>query len=173
MVLALLVMGVGCSGDGAGDGTSRNAGSRSGTTTPGGTNAGSAGAAAPAVAGDDGFGNTMATAPTTPAMVVNPQDECQEGERCASDTLDVDDCGSLMLETKVEVVENPGNLMVIFDRSGSMNQNWDNRSKSQAAGEAVQAALDPLSGLLTVVADRRRDHVPEPDRPAGEHVRAG
>ncbi|MDH5674356.1 MAG: hypothetical protein OEZ06_19680 [Myxococcales bacterium] len=115
---------------------------------------GSAGTATGAAGGGASvgmFGNTTSSvSEVTPTGEVIAADECADGERCGPTGLDPNDCGNLTLNSDAETIEMPGNLLVIFDRSGSMNQNWDTRTKSQAAGEALQAALDPLKDLLTV-----------------------
>jgi hypothetical protein len=105
----------------------------------------------------------------TPTEPVNADaNECAAGEVCAPTSIDEDDCGSLMLETEVVVEEFPGNITVVFDRSGSMNDDWDTRPKSQAAGEALQAAVEPLADLLTVGAvlfpspDAQQQNQPQP-----------
>ncbi|MGD8861919.1 MAG: vWA domain-containing protein [Myxococcales bacterium] len=89
-------------------------------------------------------------APTLPQAPADAGVECEVGERCAPTEPDPDDCGSLTLESDVEVIEMPGNLLVIFDRSGSMDEDWDGRPKYEAAGEAITAAIEPLAHLLTV-----------------------
>lgn len=70
-----------------------------------------------------------------------------------SGTSQVEDgslCGSKVVPADVEVTKQPGNLLVIFDRSGSMNQAWNDLPKYQAAGEAMIAALTPLQDMLTI-----------------------
>jgi hypothetical protein len=41
-------------------------------------------------------------------------------------------------------------VLVIFDRSGSMDADWNGTPKYQAAGNAIIAALTPLKDLLTI-----------------------
>lgn len=136
---------VGCAADAA-DGADRRPGARSPTVASAGAGAAGAGSADTT---NGAFGNSTTAAPVLPAEVVTPEEECQDGMRCAGDTLDTDDCGSLTLNTEV-IVEEVGNITVVFDRSGSMNEIWDTRPKSQAAGEALQAAITPLQDLLMV-----------------------
>src|SRR6476661_49390 len=49
--------------------------------------------------------------------------ECEVGKFCAPTTPD-GNCGSLRFESDVEVTRTPGNILVIFDQSGSMDQPW-------------------------------------------------
>lgn len=44
----------------------------------------------------------------------------------------------------------PGNVLVVFDRSGSMDGDWGGIPKYIAAGNALTAALAPLKDNLTV-----------------------
>lgn len=76
---------------------------------------------------------------------------CQQGVFCEDDAPDSDDCGSLELGADVETIEEPGNVLVIFDRSGSMDQDWNGTGvKWQLAGQAVIDALTPVANQLTV-----------------------
>jgi hypothetical protein len=56
----------------------------------------------------------------------------------------------LTLKAQVKKVENPGNVLLVFDRSGSMNQDWNGMTKWQAAGTAMVNALMPLQDKLTI-----------------------
>ncbi len=96
------------------------------------------------------FGNS--TAPTMAPLPDLPEDalECEVGVFCESMDPDPDDCGSLTLEGDVEVVEKPGNVLLVFDRSGSMDQDWNGQARWQAAGTAIDNALAPLADKLTV-----------------------
>lgn len=75
---------------------------------------------------------------------------CQPGVFCPPDMVDGDGCGSLELESDVEVLTTPGNLLVVFDQSGSMNDSWGNTNKLRAAQQALAGALEPLQDSLTV-----------------------
>jgi hypothetical protein len=76
---------------------------------------------------------------------------CQEGVFCPPKGVDNEGCGSLTLESDVEVTRVPGNLLVIFDQSGSMDDAWGNAgSKLQTAQNALVQAITPLQDLLTV-----------------------
>lgn len=77
-------------------------------------------------------------------------DGCQTGTFCPPQEPDPTDCGKLELKTDVMTVEKPGNVMVVFDRSGSMESDWNGVPKYEAAGNALLAALTPLKDLLTV-----------------------
>lgn len=76
--------------------------------------------------------------------------ECVEGMRCYKPTLDENDCGTQELSSDVARVELPGNLLLVYDRSGSMDDPWNGVPKYQAAGNAISSAIEPLSNLLTV-----------------------
>ncbi len=65
-------------------------------------------------------------------------------------------CGSVEVPSTVETVEVevPGNVLVLFDASNSMNSNFSTPSGPQpkfvAAGDALIAAIDPIKDKLTV-----------------------
>lgn len=75
--------------------------------------------------------------------------ECEIGMFCAPD-LDEEGCGTLELGSDVEVIREPGNLLVVFDQSASMNDMWGTTNKLQAAQDALTAAITPLADQLTV-----------------------
>jgi hypothetical protein len=75
--------------------------------------------------------------------------ECLPGMFCGPG-LDEEGCGSLELESDVEVIREPGNLLVVFDQSISMNEAWGSTNKLQAAQDALTAALTPLADQLTI-----------------------
>jgi hypothetical protein len=77
-------------------------------------------------------------------------DGCEPGKFCAPNVPDPMDCGHTNLKTNVTKVDKPGNVMVVFDRSGSMEQDWNGMPKYLSAGNALIAALTPLKSLLTV-----------------------
>ena len=60
------------------------------------------------------------------------------------------DCGQLELTAERETVLKSANLLVVFDRSTSMDSSWEGTPKYQAAGKALLAALTPLRDQLTV-----------------------
>jgi hypothetical protein len=75
--------------------------------------------------------------------------ECEVGMFCGPG-LDEEGCGSLELESDVEVIREPGNLLVVFDQSMSMNESWGTTNKLQAAQDALTAAITPLADQLTI-----------------------
>jgi hypothetical protein len=79
-------------------------------------------------------------------------DACPPGMFCGPTGPDSDNCGSLRLEQDVEIVRNPGNVLIVFDQSASMQEPWGaaGGSKLQAAQAAVTTAISSLSDLLTV-----------------------
>jgi len=106
------------------------------------------------VAGSGDFGNPTGGPPVDVGGMGGPvagSGECEVGMFCGPSAPDSDDCGSLTLETDVEITRTPGNLLVIFDQSGSMEEPWTNgMSKLQAASNALVQALTPLQDSLTV-----------------------
>jgi hypothetical protein len=72
---------------------------------------------------------------------------------CASKGPD-GNCGTINFKPDVEVTRTPGNLMIIFDQSGSMDQDWQGTGKSKmvAAREALVAAITELQDEVTVAA---------------------
>jgi len=107
-----------------------------------------------------GFGNTNKPVSMTPGVQQQPDAGCQEGMRCLdNNSPDDPDCGHQTLSSSVKTIENPGNALLVFDTSGSMNDNWDGGGSStgqngtakwQVSGTAILNALMPLSDLLTV-----------------------
>jgi hypothetical protein len=109
-------------------------------------------------ASTSGFGvsNPVGTVPIAPPaempvepMTGKPADDCEEGKFCEPKGPD-GDCGSERLKTDLKVVQIPGNMMVIFDRSTSMEEMWNGTPRWQAAGEAFTNAIKPLEMLLNV-----------------------
>jgi hypothetical protein len=74
---------------------------------------------------------------------------CLVGVVCASDNPD-QGCGTLTLKGTTKMTVKPGNLLIIFDQSGSMNGEWQMTTKLEAAKAALIAAITPLADLLTV-----------------------
>ena len=75
--------------------------------------------------------------------------DCVPGMFCAP-VIDEEGCGTLELETDVEIIREPGNLLVVFDQSASMNDAWGTSNKLQAAQDALTAAITPLADQLTI-----------------------
>ncbi len=59
-------------------------------------------------------------------------------------------CGSVTVDADVEIITQRGNLLVVFDRSGSMSDLWGAVPRHQAATDALVAAITPTQDLLTV-----------------------
>ena len=89
------------------------------------------------------------SAPTAMGMGDDGGVECEPGKFCEPKGPD-GDCGSERVNTDLKVVQKPGNVLVIFDRSGSMDADWNGTPKYQSAGNAIIAALMPLQDLLTI-----------------------
>lgn len=77
-------------------------------------------------------------------------DGCVVGKFCPNKQPDNDTCGNLELRTNTKTINKPGNVLVVFDRSGSMEEDWNGSPKYQAAGNALLAAITPLKDLLTI-----------------------
>lgn len=75
--------------------------------------------------------------------------ECVPGMFCAP-IIDEEGCGTLELETDIEIIREPGNLLVVFDQSLSMNDAWGTSNKLQAAQDALSGAITPLADQLTI-----------------------
>lgn len=59
-------------------------------------------------------------------------------------------CGEQAITAERRTVLTRGNVLVVFDRSGSMEIDWGGMPKYQAAGSAFISALAPLKDNLTV-----------------------
>ena len=99
------------------------------------------------------FGNAdqpQAPPPPPPAASTMPmagdgaEEDCEEGVFCAPSGPD-QGCGKITFEAETEVTRNPGNLLLVFDRSSSMLEQWEGQPRWQAAGSAIVAALEPLA----------------------------
>jgi hypothetical protein len=75
---------------------------------------------------------------------------CEVGQFCGPQGPDPDNCGTLRLEQDVEITRHPGNLLIVFDQSLSMNDPWGDSTKIIAAQQAVQNAIMTLQDSLTV-----------------------
>jgi hypothetical protein len=76
--------------------------------------------------------------------------DCVVGKFCAPSSPDPGDCGTITLESSVKTITSPGNVLLIFDRSFSMADDWNGMPRWQGAGNAVISALTPLQDLLTI-----------------------
>lgn len=103
------------------------------------------------LATDNPSGATVPTLPDAPPMASmdDAGTDCEPGKFCEPKGPD-GDCGSERVNTDLKTVQKPGNVLVIFDRSGSMDADWNGSPKYQAAGNAIIAALTPLKDLLTI-----------------------
>jgi hypothetical protein len=160
--IVLIVAGwmIGCAGEGDSSGGDRGAGTPSGVG-----DSGDGSGSGPGISGVPSGGGTFSN-PTGPAPNLTPQptntddgtaggmstdpSACVAGTFCEAASPDPDNCGTLFFEPDVEITREPGNLLVVFDQSGSMDQNWGNTSKLQAAQSALVGAITPLQDDLTV-----------------------
>jgi hypothetical protein len=141
----------------AGCGGSSDPGRGDGTVRPGGGSGGSGGASGTAGTGGTG-GIDNPNGPPIAAVggvggVTGGQGggggDCPVGMFCPPST-DEPGCGTLELETDVEIIREPGNLLVVFDQSASMNDAWGTSNKLQAAQDALTNAIMPLADQLTI-----------------------
>jgi uncharacterized protein YegL len=75
---------------------------------------------------------------------------CRSTEICPITTPGERVCGEAQFKTETETVLSGANVLVVFDRSGSMEADWGGAPKYQAAGNALLAALTTLKDHLTV-----------------------
>jgi hypothetical protein len=75
---------------------------------------------------------------------------CQVGQFCGPLGPDPANCGTLRLEQDVKITRHPGNLLIIFDQSVSMNDPWNGTTKILAAQDAVAKSITALQDSLTV-----------------------
>lgn len=92
---------------------------------------------------DPGLAGSAAPAPAAPVPAV-----VQPGPAPAQN--DPDNCPTIRFEPEVEVITNPGNVLLVFDRSGSMEDSWEQRPRWQVAGESIDRALAPIADQLTI-----------------------
>ena len=100
--------------------------------------------------------NGMALLPPPPVIAPDAGQDCKDkkdGKFCENKEPDPMDCGSLAVKTTTKTVTMPGNIMMVYDRSTSMEMDWGGMPRYQAAGTAIVAALTPLKDLLTVAAE--------------------
>jgi len=132
--------------------------------TPGGVT-GPVGAGTAAVSGATGTGGTkgpgFGNSTTAPVMSSGPRvindggvpvadgSACVVGKFCAPTGAD-QGCGMLTLASTVKTVMKPGNVLIVWDRSASMDDQWNGMVKWQAAGQALLGALMPLADQLTI-----------------------
>ncbi|HEX7480539.1 MAG TPA: hypothetical protein VF331_22255 [Polyangiales bacterium] len=102
----------------------------------------------PSGSAGNGFGNGGAV--TTSSSTSADGGQCEAGTFCAAKAPDPNNCGTLTLKGDAKTTEKPGNVLLIFDRSGSMADKWNGMDKWQAAGTAMINALTPLQDKLTI-----------------------
>lgn len=137
--------------DSGGGRAASNGGGQAGTAAAGTTGAG---ATAGGTAGTtDQFGNPIGPPPGGAGGTMAEVDaggRCQPGVFCPPITPDGTGCGTVSFEPDVEVTTVPGNLLVVFDQSGSMEEAWGATTKIAAAQTALRSAVDGLQDQLTV-----------------------
>jgi hypothetical protein len=92
------------------------------------------------------FGNSASNVPAA----VNVDGGCTLGKWCPNDEVNHTRCGSEIIAGDATTVDIPGNVLMIFDRSGSMTSDWNGTARWQAAGTAMVQALMPLQDSLTI-----------------------
>ena len=149
LVVAVIALGgAACSKGDSSSEEGRNG--RPGANAPRSTGSGT-GTAANGVeaAGQSDFGNTDAMPPVLVAR--DAGHEPDPGE-----TIDPDDpkCGGLALVPEVQTEVIPGNILLIFDKSGSMTDPWTGGANAKwvDAWHAVTDALTPLQDNINVAA---------------------
>ncbi|MDD9939159.1 MAG: VWA domain-containing protein, partial [Myxococcales bacterium] len=60
------------------------------------------------------------------------------------------ECGSLRIEPRIEVASGEGNVLLIYDRSGSMGSDWAGGPRWETARDAVADALEALPAAPTM-----------------------
>jgi hypothetical protein len=104
-------------------------------------------AADPFAEASSAFGNPAATGPSTNLPPPPPPSSPANSDMIRDLLNDPDGnaCDTLSLDPEIEVIAEPGNLLVIFDRSISMEQRWGAVPRWQSAGQALVDALMPLA----------------------------
>lgn len=88
--------------------------------------------------------------PSTLAGSGAPTPAAGSGEVTSPDQPVTIDCGQQSLTAERQTILTRGNVLVVFDRSGSMEADWGGMPKFQAAGSAFRAAIEPLKDHLSV-----------------------
>jgi hypothetical protein len=144
MWAVLSIVLAGCSSGDSSGGADRNADAK---TTPKAApvhgSGGSSGAAASGAGTKDaGFGNTTKQPQLTPVP--------DGGAKADASAPDTSNCGFVEIEPQVKKTVVPGNVLVVFDKSGSMKDDWNGMgSKWTVATQAVVQALTPLQNQIT------------------------
>ncbi len=143
VLIGMLILVAGCAA--AASNTSRGQGGASGAGGAGSSGSGSNQDGGSALS--FGNGNLDGSLPSPSTTMDSGQ--CEAGTFCAPKSAD-GNCGTFTVKGDVKTVEKPGNVLLIFDRSGSMEQLWNGVAKWQAAGTAMVAALTPIQDKLTI-----------------------
>lgn len=146
-VLCLALSIAGCSAGDAGGGRTNSGGDQPNKTGAGGS--GSFGTAGGLNVGNNTKPQATTVAPVDTAAQYIDGGVCEVDKFCEPAGAD-GDCGSLTLKSNVEVTVTPGNLLIVFDQSLSMNDVWQTTTKLEAAKAALVAAITPLQDKLTV-----------------------
>ena len=101
--------------------------------------AGSTGGGPPSGAGGSPFGAQVAPDMPPPPMF---------GMDLQRDSGVKPACGSVEVPAKVETIEHvtdvPGNVLFVFDQSGSMNEAWNGSTKIQTVIDAINQSFEPV-----------------------------
>jgi hypothetical protein len=113
-----------------------------GCSASGGTDRPGAGAGGSGAFGGDGFGGT----------ILGTGAENSLGGFGATGGADSGaGCGTLSIDTSVEEVVTPGNVLIIFDQSDSMStEDFNGQARWKAASDALIAAITPNKNVLTI-----------------------
>ena len=140
VVTVLTAAAAGCSSDPANArGSLDHDGGASTDPGTGGSGAGGSGTTTP------GGGNTGGSAGSSTGFTVSDAspDTSKKEDACGSMKVGAE-IQTMTTETKV-----PGNVLFVFDQSGSMNDKWNNTSKIQTAIDAINAAFMPVADQLS------------------------
>jgi hypothetical protein len=74
----------------------------------------------------------------------------QGGSGGAGGTGGGGDCENIQVDADIRIVEQNGNVLVVFDRSLTMNSDWNGQLQYEAAGNALIDSITPLQDQLTV-----------------------
>jgi hypothetical protein len=126
----------------AGSDSTRQSGSDAMTASavPAGSDVGSASADAAGAGATTGPASieTGSPGPALPAA----EEDCERDAGCEPQPEPADDhCGALVLETDVQWAAGSANLMLVYDRSGSMGGDWDGRPRWEVLGAELRHAL--------------------------------
>ncbi|HEX4339565.1 MAG TPA: vWA domain-containing protein [Polyangiaceae bacterium] len=137
-MVAAAAASIACSAHTGGSGITRDDVTQFGSGGGSSTSSSSAGGIAPG-----GF-ETAPQQTSTPPIISTPQ---------PTDSGVMHTCGSVQVPAHVDTVTTtmdvPGNVLFVFDQSGSMNDTWNGSTKIQGAIDAINAAFDPVKDKLS------------------------